>query len=276
MGAAAQAFRGHLAGHPHDEEVAEMRRNLCAVKRTTLERVTAGAGAEVPRAMETMYEEIVTKLIQLSSHVGTAVAYALEAYDELAQGCSISRFDREQREPLTALSAKLKRRHASRIARAAAEIEAQRMAWRDSHELLSWLMFRRGQEGLAAGERLARFEEFSLSPKLLGSREAIVRRLGAPLTAAVEAHDRFMLANRWREGDDETTRLEQASWGLLSYQPPLVLRVEQLRQRYDALERSDADRSQRVGVFRELVDAFADQLAWSLDGAPSATSTPVL
>lgn len=276
MSAPTDAFRRHLDDPKRDAAVAELRRQLVAVKRDALERSRRGTDHDMRGEVASMYQEIVAKLIGLATHVGVGVACALAAHDELADGGSISRFDRRLRDRLTDVSSHLRRRHSSRLAAVVAEIEAQRLSWRLSHELLSWIAFCRDDDEHPASERLRQCDALKLDARLLHARDTVARYVGAPLCAALEGHDRFMLADRWRLPDDDAAALEGRVWTLLGGQSVYVVRMERARLRHDALVSAEATRADLEASSQDLSIAFADQLAEGLRSTPATIDGPVL
>ncbi|MEE9382810.1 MAG: hypothetical protein V3V08_05290 [Nannocystaceae bacterium] len=276
MSSGASVFAAHIQEPARDAKAALVRKELLQLKAETLRSVGVQKDPQLRGRMSDMYQDVVAKKIQLTAHVGVAVACALEVYDESCERVSISQFSRELRQELTEIGVSMKRRHSSRIARLVAEVEAQRLAWRHAHEFLSWLAFRRDDARYPAADRLERLEAFKVEQRLLQSRETLIRFLGHPMCLALEAHDRFMLGNRWRLSDTPEHRLERQAWRLLSFQPGEVIRLEQARSRIDALTSSRAPRDQIDAQREEVRLLLVVQLKWALERAPEDLNVAVL
>jgi len=268
MSTAKDVFLAHADNPGYDPTVAELRRSLTEAKTEALERSRGVSQEELKKVMPILYERIVVTTIQMAAHVGLGVGLALEALDEVRSNTSLSLFSREIREMMTETGVSLKRRHSNRIAKLVAEIEAQRLAWRHNHEFLSWLAFRRDDPRYTAPDRRDRLEAFKLQQRLLTSRDAVITRLGAPLTAALEGHDRFMLANRWRLAPTPEHAVERYSWPLLSLQPGPVAMLEYARLEYDAFVDAGGNKEQAVTLFKKIAAALRDQLASALEHLP--------
>ena len=269
MPTAKELFLDHVNGRSSDTSVTELRRTLTLAKMDALGEAH-GVGATLLREIvPPLYEKIVVGTIQIAAHVGVGVGLALEAYDEAERGVSLSMFSRETRNLMTETGVALRRRHANQIAKVIAEIEAQRLAWRHNHEFLSWLAFRRDDPRYAAKSRRERLNAFKVRERLLLSREAVSDLIGAPLSVALEGHDRFMLANRWRLPPNDETEIERYVWPLLSLQPAHVVRLEAARHELDILGDSDAPPLALDEVRARMLDGLKLQLAEALDNLPA-------
>jgi len=222
--------------------------------------------------MPGLYEQLVQTTTQLAGHTGLAVALCLSVLDEHNSGASLSLFDRELREQMSEISTEMGTRHGSRIAKMVAEIEAQRLVWRHSHEFMSWLAFRRGDERYPAKDRLERLGAFGLQPRLLEARGKVIEVVGIGLSAAVEGSDRFLLGNRWRLSDSSEHALERYVWPLLSYLPPSAVKIERMRWEYDAMAESDAEDGRLEGERAKLSGLLEAQLAQSLRTLPEGAN----
>ncbi|MFY0535301.1 hypothetical protein [Nannocystis pusilla] len=241
---------------------------MTAAKQEALEKARTVAQDELKLVMPILYERIVVTTIQIAAHVGLGVGLALEAIDETRSHTSLSLFSREIREMMTETGVSLKRRHSNRIAKLVAEIEAQRLAWRHNHEFLSWLAFRRDDPRYPPHDRRERLEAFKLQHRLLTSRDAVIAKLGGPLAAALEGHDRFMLANRWRLSPNAEHSVERYSWPLLSLQPGPVVMLEFARVEYDAFVDAGGNKEQAQALLKKIAAAVRDQLAAALEHLP--------
>jgi hypothetical protein len=268
VSAARELFRSHAENPDVAPALAELRHNLSQAKLETLDQVQGLDEVGLKLVMPGLYQQIVTSTIQIAAHVGLAVGLALEAYDELTSGCSISTFSREVRQQMTEAGVEMKRRHSSRIAKLVAEVEAQRLAWRHNHEFLSWLAFRRGDERYPPEDRRERIAAFKVQPRLLHSREVVAGLVGRPLTVALEGHDRFMLTNRWRLENTPEHTVECIVWPLLSYQDAEVTALEIARYEYDALVQANAPEQQRYALAGTIIERFRALLEHALDDAP--------
>lgn len=270
MVSAKDTFLAHADGSGFDPTVSQLRRNLTEVKLETLNQVKDLDEAGLKVVMPGLYEQIVVTTIQIAAHVGLGVGLALEALDEMEHGASISQFSREVRNQMTETGVALKRRHSNQIAKLVAEVEIQRLAWRHNHEFLSWLGFRRGDPRYPVTDRLERLNAFKVQQRLLKSRDAVVGLIGPLLSAALEAHDRFMLANRWRLSPTPDHAVERYIWPLLSFQPGPVVQLESARFEYDVLEDQGADPGKLKTQKLRILAAFKDQLAFALEHLPDA------
>lgn len=268
MASAREVFTSHADNPSYDPTVAELRRNLTTAKQEALEKSRTVAQDELKKVMPGLYERIVVTTIQIAAHVGLGVGLALEALDEIRSYTSLSLFSREIREMMTETGVSLKRRHSNRIAKLVAEIEAQRLAWRHNHEFLSWLAFRRDDPRYPPHDRRERLEAFKLQHRLLTSRDAVIAKLGAPLTAALEGHDRFMLANRWHMATNAEQAVERYVWPLLSLQSGPVTMLEYARLEYDAFVDAGGAKDQADALFKKIAAAMRDQLAAALEHLP--------
>ncbi len=270
MVSAKDTFLAHADGSGFDPTVDDLRRSLTEVKLQTLAKVKDLDESGLKVAMPGLYEQIVVTTIQIAAHVGLAVGLALEALDEIEHGASISQFSREVRNQMTETGVALKRRHSNQIAKLVAEIEVQRLAWRHNHEFLSWLGFRRGDPRYPVTDRLERLNAFKVQQRLLKSRDTVVGLIGAPLAAALEAHDRFMLANRWHLSLTPDHAVERYVWPLLSFQPGPVVLLESARLEHDVLVDQGAAPDKLAAQRRRIVSGFKQQLAQALEHIPEA------
>ena len=280
MSTARDVFIAHASASGDDERylaVTDARRSLTRAKLEALDQVEGLDEGGLRLVMPGLYQQIIKTTIQVAARVGIAVGLALEAVDELQSEVAIGSFARPVRDQMTETGVEMKRRHASRIAKLVAEIEAQRLAWRHNHEFMSWLGFRRDDERYPAADRRARLEAFKIVDRLLRSREAVSAMLGRPLAVALEAHDRFMLANRWRlDPRIPEHAVEAYVWPLLSFQTGEVVQVELARYHYDALVTAGVDAEIRRVKHQELVGLFRDQLARALDHVPEGIGAGVV
>jgi hypothetical protein len=280
MSAARDVFLAHVTASADDERygvVTEARMSLTKAKLEALDQVEGLDEAGLRLVMPGLYQQIVATTIQIAARVGIAVGLALEAVDEMRSQVAIGSFSRPVRDQMTETGVAMKRRHASRIAKLVAEVEAQRLAWRHNHEFMSWLGFRRDDGRYPAADRRARLEAFKIVDRLLRSRDAVSHLLGQPLAVALEAHDRFMLANRWRldPGVPEHA-VESYVWPLLSFQSGEIVHIELARYHYDALVGAGVDEGTRAQKLGELLELFTAQLANALDHVPEGIGTGVL
>lgn len=280
MSKARELFLAHVAADPEDERyivVTEARQSLTQAKLEALEQVEGLDEAGLRLVMPGLYQQIIATTIQIAARVGVAVGFALEAIDELRSAVAIGSFARPVRDQMTQTGIEMKRRHSSRIAKLVAEIEAQRLAWRHNHEFMSWLAFRRDDERYPAADRRARLEAFKIVDRLIRSREAVADILGQPLAVALEAHDRFMLGNRWRlDPNVPEHAVEAFVWPLLAFQTAEITRIELARNHYDALVGAGADQSVCQQRRTELALLFVKQLANALDHMPEGVGIGVV
>ena len=272
MPTAKEIFLAYANRRGGDRRLEEMRYELSEAKLDALAQARELDEAGLRGVMPGLYEKIVVGTIKLAAHVGLGVGLALEALDEAHSGASISMFSREVRNLMTETGAALKRRHASRLAKSVAEIEAQRLAWRHNHEFLSWLGFRRDDPRYPAASRRERLDSFNVRERLLASREVVAEMIGEPLCAALEGHDRFMLANRWRLAAQPEQAIERYVWPLLSLQASHVVRLESSRLEHDALVDSGAAPEAIAEVRARMHEEMTYQLAAALDHLPADAS----
>jgi hypothetical protein len=280
MSAARDVFIAHVTASDDDERylaVSEARRSLTTAKLEALDQVEGLDEGGLKLVMPGLYTQIVKTTVQIAARVGVAVGLALEAVDELRSEVAIGSFSRPVRDQMTETGIAMKRRHASRIAKVVAELEAQRLAWRHNHEFMSWLGFRRDDERYPPADRRARLEAFKIVERLLRSREAVSQVLGRPLAIALEAHDRFMLSNRWRlDPRIPEHAVEAFIWPLLSFQTGEVVHLELARAHYDALVGAGVDAETRRQRREEMMALFLDQLARALEHVPENLSSGVV
>jgi hypothetical protein len=265
-----ESFLAQVRTPDLDAEVHELRTTLTNLKAETLEQVAGMEPAQALHVMPALYEQMIQQMVHLAGHVGLGVAYGLSVLDEHHSGASLSRFDRELRDQMTDIGSELANRHGSRLMLMVAQIESQRLVWRHSHEFMSWLAFRRGDERYPAKDRLERLDAFGVQPRLLDARTVVVRYLGVRLSAALEGADRFMLSNRWRLADNPDHALERYVWPLLSYMPAPTVRIERARWEYDCVVESGAGDATLEGENAKLAGLLEAQLADALTGAPPA------
>ena len=263
-----ESFLAQVRTPDLDAEVHELRTALTNLKTEALQQVAGMEPAQALHVMPALYEQTVQMLVHLAGHVGLGVAYALSVLDEHHSGASLSRFDRELRDQMTDISNELVNRHGSRLLQMVAQVESQRLVWRHSHEFMSWLAFRRGDERYPAKDRLERLDAFGVQPRLLDARGVVVRYLGVRLSAALEGADRFMLSNRWRLADNPDHALERYVWPLLSYMPAPTVRIERARWEYDCVVESGAAEAALEGEKAKLAGLLEAQLAEALGDAP--------
>lgn len=272
MSAARDVFLAHMSASDDDDrfaDVSEARRSLTKAKLEALDQIGGLDEGGMRLVMPGLYQQIVATTIKIAARVGVAVGLALEAVDETHSEVGIGSFARPVREQMTEVGIAMKRRHASKIAKQVAELEAQRLAWRHNHELLSWLGFRRDDPRYPAGDRRARLEAFKVQDRMLQSRAVVATLVGGPLAIALESHDRFMLANRWRlDPSVPEHAVEAFVWPLLSMQPMEVVQLELARCHYDALAGAGADPDTLAIHRRELLKMLIEQLASALDYVP--------
>lgn len=274
MPSAREIFLAQVRTPDLDTEVDELRRDLTNLKREALQQVEQLDDDGKQRVMPNLYEQIVHTQVQLAGHVGLGTALALTVLDEHHSSASLSRFDRELREQMNDVGAELTKRHSSRLAKMVAKIEVQRLVWRHSHEFMSWLAFRRGDERYPATDRLERLDAFGVQPRLLDARSVVMALVGVRLSAAIEGADRFMLGNRWRLADSPDHALERYVWPILSYLPAPTVRIERARWEYDTMAEAglegdalEAERSKMAGLLEaQLADALEELPEAALSG----------
>jgi len=253
-----------------DPAVHEMRQGITRLKLEALDQVARTDEQRAALVMPGLYEQLIQQHVHLASHVGLGVALALTVLDEHHSGASISCFDRELRDQMNDISAELARRHGSRLARMVAEIEAQRLSWRHSHEFMSWLAFRRGDERYPAKDRLERLNAFGVQPRLLEARAVVNKYLGIHLSAALESADRFYLRNRWRLSETPEHALERYIWPILSYMPAATVKLERQRWDYDCIVESDASEAQLEAEKSKLAGLLEAQFSDALSRLPTS------
>ncbi len=272
MSAARDVFLTHMSASDEDPrvlDVSEARRSLTKAKLEALDQVGGLDEGGMRLVMPGLYQQIVATTIQIAARVGVAVGLALEAVDETHSKVGIGSFARPVRDQMTEVGIAMKRRHSNKIAKQVGELAAQRLAWRHNHELLSWLGFRRDDSRYPAADRRARLEAFKIQDRLLQSRSVVTAMVGGPLAIALEGHDRFMLANRWRlDPHVPEHAVEAFVWPLLSMQPADVVHLELARGHYDALVGAGADADSLADHRRELLKMLIEQLANALVHVP--------
>lgn len=272
MPAARDVFLAHMSASDDDDrfaDVSEARRSLTKAKLEALDQIGGLDEGGMRLVMPGLYQQIVATTIKIAARVGVAVGLALEAVDETHSQVGIGSFSRPVRDQMTEVGVAMKRRHASKIAKQVAELAAQRLAWRHNHEFLSWLGFRRDDPRYPAADRRARLEAFKVQDRMLQSRAVVSGMLGSPLAIALEGHDRFMLANRWRlDPNVPEHAVETFVWPLLSMQPAEVVHLELARGHYDALTGAGADADTLALHRRELLKMLIEQLANALVYVP--------
>jgi hypothetical protein len=270
MARAREIFLAQVRTPDLDADVYELRNSLTNLKREALDQVAAMEDQRARLVMPQLYEQMVQLEVQLAGHLGLGVAVALSVLDEHNSGASLSRFDREMRELMSDVGGQLIQRHGSRLAKMAAQVEAQRLVWRHSHEFMSWLAFRRGDERYPAKDRLERLDAFGVMPRLLEARAVIVALLGVKLSAAIEGSDRFHLGNRWKLANTPEHALERYVWPLLSYMPASTVRIERTRWEYDVLAESNAQAELLEGERAKMAGMLEAQLAEALADLPES------
>lgn len=268
MANARETFLAQVRTPDLDTDVFELRNSLTKLKQEALAQVAELDQQRAGLVMPGLYEQVVQLHVQLAGHVGLGTALALSVLDEHNSGASLSRFDRELREQMTDVSNELTSRHGSRLMRMIAQIEAQRLVWRHSHEFMSWLAFRRGDERYPPADRLERLDAFGVMPRLLEARTVVMAIVGVRLSAAIEAQDRFMLSNRWRLSDTPEHALERYVWPLLSYLPATAVRAERARWEYDCIAEGGAAEDRLDGEKAKMAGMLEAQLAESLEMLP--------
>lgn len=253
-----------------DAPIHEMRQGITKLKLEALEQVARMDEQQAALIMPNVYEQLLQQHVQLSSHVGLGVALSLTVLDEHHSGASLSCFDRELRDQMNDISVEFARRHGSRLMRMVAEIEAQRLSWRHSHEFMSWLAFRRGDERYPAKDRLERLNAFGVQARLLEARTVVNKHLGIHLSAALESADRFFLRNRWRLSDSPEHALERYVWPILSYMPAATVKLERQRWEYDCFVESGASEDQLEGEKSKLAGLLEAQFSDALSRLPTS------
>ncbi len=271
-----ETFLAHADAQGFDPTVDNLRRQLTEIKLEALEQVQDLDEVGLKKVMPGLYQKIVVMTIQIAAHVGLAVGLALEALDEAQTGASISKFSREVRNQMTETGVALKRRNSNQLAKMVAEVEVQRLAWRHNHEFLSWLGFRRGDPRYPAKDRRERLDAFKVRQRLLKCRDSVIELLGPNLATALEAHDRFMLANRWRLAPSIDHSIERYVWPLLSYQSGPTVLLEMARHEFDAQRDKGIKPEKLAASQKKLAKALRSQLADSLQNIPDAACSGVL
>jgi len=265
-----EMFLAHVRTPDMDTAVHEMRQGITKLKQEALEQVARMDEQQAARIMPTVYEQLIQSHVQLAGYVGLGVALALTVLDEHHSGASLSSFDRELRDQMNDISVELARRHGSRLMRMVAEIEAQRLIWRHSHEFMSWLAFRRGDERYPAKDRLDRLNAFGVQGRLLEARAVVNKYLGIHLSAALESADRFYLRNRWRLSDTPEHALERYVWPILSYMPAATVKLERQRWEYDCIVESGTPEPQLEGERAKLAGLLEAQFSDALSRLPTS------
>ncbi|MCA9650589.1 MAG: hypothetical protein H6712_18610 [Myxococcales bacterium] len=270
MPSAREIFLAQVRTPDLDDDVDELRRDLTNLKQEALQQVEQLDDDGKQRVMPGLYEQMVTLEVQLAGHVGLGVALALSVLDEHHSGASLSRFDRELREKMNEIGTDLVGKHGSRLAKMVATIEVQRLVWRHSHEFMSWLAFRRGDERYPAADRLERLDAFGVQPRLLEARSVVMGMLGVRLSAAIEGADRFMLSNRWRLADSPEHALERYVWPILSYMPAPTVRIERARWELDTKADAGIEGGELEAERAKMAGLLEAQLADALEEAPES------
>ena len=268
MASARETFLAQVRTPDLDADVHELRQNLVKLKAEALAQVEGMDQQRANIVMPDLYEQMLHCEVQLAGHVGVGVALALSVLDEHQSGASLSQFDRELRDQMTDVSNEMSKRHGSRLAKLIAQVEAQRLVWRHSHEFMSWLAFRRGDERYPAKDRLERLDAFGVQTRLLDARQVVVTALGVRLSAAIEGSDRFLLSNRWRLADTPEHALERYVWPLLSYLPAPTVRIERQRWEYDCIVEGGASDEALDTEKGKLTELLQDQLGDALSDLP--------
>ncbi|MEM6995171.1 MAG: hypothetical protein AAF721_31960 [Myxococcota bacterium] len=263
---ARETFLAQVRTPDLDAEVYELRQSLTTLKQEALEQVEKLDEAAARLVMPSLYEQIVQTKAALAGHAGLGVAMALAVLDEHHSNASLSRFDRELREQMSEMGESMAGRHGTRLIKTIARIEAQRLVWRHSHEFMSWLAFRRGDERYPAKDRLERLDAFGVQQRLLEARGFVMANVGVRLSASIEGADRFFLQNRWRLADSPDHALERYVWPLLSYQSAPTVKIERHRWEYDTAVESgvavgdlEGERAKMAGMLEaQLADALAE------------------
>jgi hypothetical protein len=271
-----ESFLAQVRTPDVDTEVFDLRQNLTNLKREALAQVTAVDEARARLVMPGLYEQMVQLEVQLAGHVGVGVALALSVLDEHNTGASLSLFDRELREQMSDTATAMATRQGSRLAKMLAQIEAQRLIWRHSHEFMSWLAFRRGDERYPAKDRLERLDAFGVQSRLLEARQIVIGYTGVRLSAALEGADRFNLGNRWRLSATPEHALERYVWPLLSYLPATTVKIERFRWEYDTMVESGAPEPILEGERGKLAGMLEAQFSEALTDIPDSARAGML
>ena len=267
---ARETFLAQVRTPDLDAETHELRLSLTKLKQEALEQVEKLDDQAVRLVMPSLYEQLVQTKAALAGHVGLGVAMALAVVDEHHSTASLSRFDRELREQMSEMGEEMAGRHGTRLVKTIAKIEAARLVWRHSHEFMSWLAFRRGDERYPAKDRLERLDAFGVQQRLLEARTFVMTNIGVRLSAAIEGADRFHLRNRWRLSDSPEHALERYVWPLLSYQSAPTVRIERHRWEYDTAVESGVDENELEGERAKMAGLLEAQLADALAELPEA------
>ena len=267
---ARETFLAQVRTPDLDAEVYELRQSLTTSKREALEQVEHLDEKSSRLVMPSLYEQIVQTKAALAGHVGLGVAMALVVLDEHHSGAALSRFDRELREQMNEMGEEMVSRHGTRLAKTIARIEAQRLVWRHSHEFMSWLAFRRGDDRSPAKARLERLDAFGVQQRLLEARTFVMANIGVRLSAAIEGADRFHLTNRWRLADSAEHALERYVWPLMSYQSAPTVKIERHRWEYDTAVESGVGEDDLEGERAKMAGMLEAQLADALAELPEA------
>jgi hypothetical protein len=276
MPTAREIFLAQVRTPDLDTEVFDLRKNLTNLKREALAQVAAVDEQRARMVMPGLYEQMVQLEVHLAGHVGLGVAFALSVLDEHHSQASLSRFDRELREAMSEIGATLATRQGSRLARMVAQIESQRLVWRHSHEFMSWLAFRRGDDRYPAKDRLERLDAFGVQQRLLEARTVVVGLIGVRLSASIESSDRFNLGNRWRLAPTHDHALERYVWPLLSYMPAPLVKLERARWEYDAYMESGAQEGLLEGERAKIAGLLEAALAEALADVPDTARAGML
>jgi len=271
-----ESFLAQVRTPDVDTEVFDLRHNLTNLKREALGQVSAVDETRAKMVMPGLYEQLVQIKVQLAGHVGIGVAMALAVLDEHNSGASLSHFDRELREQMSDTAAAMATRQGSRLATMVAQIEAQRLIWRHSHEFMSWLAFRRGDERYPAKDRLERLDAFGVQSRLLEARQVVINIAGVRLSAALEGADRFNLGNRWRLSATPEHALERYVWPLLSYMPATTVKIERFRWEFDTMVESGAPDQILEGERAKLTGMLEAQFADALGDVPESARAGML
>ena len=267
---ARETFLAQVRTPDLDAEVFALRGNLTNLKQEALAQVDQIDDQARRMLMPSLYEQMVEIKAQLAGHVGLGVGTALAVLDEHNSGAAISKFDRELREQMSEIGESMINRSGTRLAKTVARIEAQRLVWRHSHEFMSWLAFRRGDERYPAADRLERLDAFGVQQRLLQARGEVMKHVGVRLSAAIEGADRFNLENRWRLADSPDHALERYVWPLLSYQSAPTVRIERQRWEYDTAVESGVEPGELDGERAKMAGMLEAQLADALAELPEA------
>ncbi len=265
---ARESFLAQVRTPDLDSDVQSLRGALTTLKKEALGQVDSLDEEGKRLVMTSLYDQMIHTTVQLAGHVGLGVAMALSVLDEHNSGASLSAFDREAREQMNEIATEMTKKHSSRLAKMVMRIEAQRLVWRHSHEFMSWLAFRRGDERYPPTDRLERLDAFGVQSRLLEARAVVMELVGSRLCAALESADRFNLTNRWRLADSPEHALERYVWPLLSYQPAPAVKIERARWEYDTLAEAAAAEERLEGERAKLAGLLEAQLGDALSEIP--------